>query len=116
MARRQWVITVMAPVRPGQEKALRGRLDDLGKEVRRNQALPFERITKAHFARFLILDPMDGANGDRTPTRLVFSSVYDGAVGEHLMDWIEQVGATFHEIFGHCEGYPVAAADRPHAV
>ena len=105
-------LTILAPIRRGEETALAGTLRAIGDDIkgRRFAAgerphIDFLRCPRTHFARFAILNDPDRGAGC---TRLLFASVYDGALDGHLA---ELVAATsdMDAIWSGCDGYDGAA-------
>ena len=102
-------LTVLAPVRPGQEAALRAVLRPIGDDIRGTKTkaaeggprIEFTRSKGIHFARFGILaDPDRGA--DRY--RLLYSANHDGTLDQHLAE-LTKITSNMDAIWGHCEGY-----------
>jgi len=102
-------LTVLVPVRQGQEAALRAVLRPIGDDIRGTKTrgtedrprIEFTRSTRIHFARFGILaDPDRGA--DRY--RLLYSANHDGTLDEHLAELIS-ITSDMDAIWEHCEGY-----------
>ena len=106
-------LTVLAPIRSGAETALRGTLRAIGDDIngRRLAADPgrphvdFARSQRIHFARFAILDDPDRGPGRR---RLLYASVYDGALADHLAELVD-VTSDLDAIWSACVGYAGAA-------
>jgi len=102
-------LTVLAPIRPGQEDRLRGTLraigDDItGKQLAAAPARPhidFLRAHHIHFARFAILNDPDRGPGR---VRLLFASVYDGTLDAHLRELVA-ITSALDAIWAPCEGY-----------
>ncbi len=101
-------LTVLAPIRRGEETALGGILRAIGDDIKGRRLvagerphIDFRRCPRTHFARFAILNDPDRGAGR---TRLLFASVYDGDLDGHLA---ELVAATsdMQAIWGGCEGY-----------
>jgi hypothetical protein len=99
-------LTVLVPVCPGQEEALRAVLrrigDDIrGKELESNQPYVDFSRTRTHFARFVLLPALDCGPGR---WRLLFAAIHDGEREGYLA---ELVSATrgMDAIWGACEGY-----------
>ena len=109
-------LTVLAPILPGKDTDLRARLRAIGDDItgkRLSPALPrpdiaFVRSRRIHFARFAILNDPDRGSGR---TRLLFASVYDGALDEHL-DELVSITSDMDAIWGACEGYTGVAGFR----
>jgi hypothetical protein len=105
-------LTVLAPIRPGEEDALRVILRATGDDVngrRRSHAtaaaqlpyIDFPHSRRIHFARFAILrDP------DRGPerARLLYASAFDGDLDAHLAE-LTAITSDPDAIWGRCEGY-----------
>ena len=105
-------LTILAPIRRGQETALGGILRAVGDDIKGKRFaagerphIDFPRCPRTHFARFAILNDPDRGAGR---TRLLFASVYDGDLDDHVA---ELVAATsdMDAIWGSCEGYGGAA-------
>jgi hypothetical protein len=101
-------LTILAPLRRGEETALGGILRAIGDDIKGKRLaagerphIDFRRCPRTHFARFAILNDPDRGAGC---TRLLFASVYDGDLDGHLA---ELVAATsdMQAIWGGCEGY-----------
>ena len=102
-------LTVLAPIRPGEDDALRAVLRAIGDDIK-GQGTPsvtgqprvdFARSRRTHFARFAILDDPDRGAGR---TRLLYGSVYDGTQAEHVAELID-ITSNPDGIWGRCEGY-----------
>ena len=109
MTRAPQCLTVLAPIRPDREAGLRELLraigDDInGKDISAGRTRPhiaFVRSHRIHFARLAILnDPDRGAER----SRLLFTSIYDGALDAHL-DELVSITSDMDAIWGGCEGY-----------
>jgi len=105
-------LTILAPIRRGEETALGGILRAIGDDIKGKRLaagerphIDFLRCPRTHFARFAILNDPDRGAGC---TRLLFASVYDGDLDGHLA---ELVAATsdLEAIWGRCEGHAGAA-------
>ncbi len=117
-------LTVLAPLRPGHAERLRALLRPIGDDVTgaRRWAAPhrphvnFVRSRQIHFARFAIFDDPDRGAGH---TRLLFASVYDGGLDEHLAELVD-ITEGHDEIWSACEGYTAGsdfnAFTKTHAV
>ena len=101
-------LTVLLPIRPGQEEALQQILRSTGDDINGRHAtarvrprIDFPETQRIHFARLAVLNDPD-RGPDRA--RLLFASAYDGALDDHLA---EVLAATSDPdaIWGKCEGY-----------
>ena len=107
-------LTVLAPIRRGEDAALRAVLRAIGDDIRgaRREAgasaphIDFPASERIHFARFGIL-----ADPDRGPdaTRLLFASVYDGTLDDHLFELLA-ITSDPDAVWGRCEDYGGVAA------
>jgi hypothetical protein len=112
----QGVLTVVAPITPGRETALRAVLDAIAAQIAPNPRppggglIPFERLTTVHFARWLIRDDGRDASGAPIPAELVMATAYDAPLDGHLRELACVAHAGLDAIYVHCEGYPEAGA------
>src|SRR5688572_6777356 len=101
-------LTVLAPIRRGEEEALRAILRAIGNDIRgrrldaaEHPRIEFPASRRIHFARFAILgDP------DRGPDRrrLLYSSSYDGELDGHLAE-LRAITSDMDAIWGRCEDF-----------
>jgi hypothetical protein len=102
-------LTVLAPIRPGRDSDLRARLRAIGDDINGKHLsapasrpdIALVRSRRIHFARFAILNDPDCGPGR---TRLLFASVYDGSLDEHL-DELVSITSDMDAIWGACDGY-----------
>lgn len=107
-------LTVLAPIRAGEEEPLRAILRPIGDDIKGKRLEPgsvrpgveFRHSRHIHFARFVILDDPDRG---RDRKRLLYSANYDGDLDGHLA---ELIAITFDldAIWGRVEGYTGHAA------
>jgi hypothetical protein len=108
----QGALTVIVPIEAGRTEALRVVLDRIdrdeagGTDVEDNPWVPFARLTRVHFARWLIFDEALDVDGRTIPASLVFCSNFDGPRAAHLRELIDVAGPGLDLIYGHCVGYP----------
>lgn len=95
-------ITVIAPVVPGREAALRARLEGL-------QPSPLAALPGTHFGRWVMVTGFAAGAGDRHPDTLgcaylLFTATVDGPIGAYF----EALAALpeAHAIWEHCIGCP----------
>jgi hypothetical protein len=91
-------LTIMAPVTPGREPALRSVLEALPT----GDASPLARLPGTHFARFVVVSGL----GDSE--RLLFSANHDRLEGSYLEEIRARMPQEADAIWGHCDGYPGA--------
>jgi hypothetical protein len=115
-------LTVLAPIRAGEEEVLRGILRAIGDDIRGRELgdrqrphIHFAESRGIHFARFALMD-----DSDRGPDRqrLLYSSNYDGDLDSHLAELV-RITTDMDAIWGRCERYTgvgdFAAFIRAHA-
>jgi hypothetical protein len=102
-------LTVLAPVRPGEEAELTAALD----RMPRGEQSPFARLSSTHFARWVVVgEPGAEFPGAPWPARrlrmryLLFTSTFNGKVGSYLEELRVRLGAQADQVWGHCVGYP----------
>jgi uncharacterized membrane protein YphA (DoxX/SURF4 family) len=97
--RRQKPLTLVAPVRAGEEEALARILAEIDADLLGNPYIHFGEDRISHFARFLFAtDPDQGL-------QLVFASTYNGSLEEYAAELV-RVSPGLDDIWGRCEGYP----------
>jgi hypothetical protein len=102
-------LTVLAPIRPGEEESLRAILRPIGNDIRGRQLddragqprIEFPRSRRIHFARFAILADPDRGHDRR---RLLYSANYDGDLDDHLAE-LMAITSDMEAIWGRCEDY-----------
>jgi hypothetical protein len=102
-------LTVLAPIRHGEEESLRAILRPIGDDIRGRRvdsrvAIPrveFLRSRRIHFARFAILADPDRGPGRK---RLLYSANYDGELEGHLAE-LMAITSDMEAIWGRCEDY-----------
>jgi hypothetical protein len=103
-------LTVLAPIRPGEEESLRAVLRAIGDDInatRRAAAasarphIDFPASTRIHFARLAIFDDPDRGPGRQ---RLLYASVYDGDLDSHLAELVS-ITSDMQAIWGGCDGF-----------
>ena len=102
-------VVVLAPIRPGEDDALRAILRPIGDDIRGARTverpaqprIEFVRSARIHFARFAVLaDPDRGS--DRY--RLLYAASYDGDLEQHLAELVV-LTSDMDAIWGRCDGY-----------
>jgi hypothetical protein len=107
-------LTVLAPIRAGEEEPLRAVLRPIGDDIKGKRLAPgvvrrgveFRHSRHIHFARFVILDDPDRG---RDRKRLLYSANYDGELDGHLAELIA-ITPDPAAIWGRVEGYTGPAA------
>ena len=102
-----YALTVMTPIKAGEEDALRSFLEGLPQS-----ASPLARLPGTHFGRWLIVPRFEGAaQGEQPPPDelasqyLVFTSNFDGPLDPYLDALCERLAPEAPEIWGRCVGW-----------
>ncbi|MDQ3809270.1 MAG: hypothetical protein M3336_03170 [Chloroflexota bacterium] len=102
----QSAITILAEITPGAEARLQQLLEDAGRDVSRNQLVPFGRLAAVHFARFFIMPASRDLRGQPLPARLMFLADIDGPPRPFLRALCSVAEDGVDTIFSHCAEYP----------
>jgi hypothetical protein len=105
MSARVGDVAVLVKIKPPSERALREILRAVEADHRDNRYLQLARSPSTHIANFVITD--DPEHGKR----LVFATVYDGALDDYLNELLE-FGPGIDELFSTCVGYAGRAEFR----
>jgi hypothetical protein len=106
----QVALTVRVPIKPGQIDRLRQELELVNKKIEDNELVPFARLSRVHFARFVILDERPDPHGEVFNPSLVFASNVDAPLKNYLAELMAIAREGLDRIFCNCEGYPAPAA------
>jgi hypothetical protein len=98
-------LTVLTPIAPGAEPALRAYLEGL-----RAGPSPLARLPRTHFGRWVIVPELvheDEPQPDRLAAPYVlFTASFDGPLDTYLDDLCSELAAEAQEIWGRCAGAP----------
>jgi|GEM_PF-561514 len=94
VAAKRNALTVLVPIQPGGEAALKTVLEDIGGDIKNNRYLSFDGLKDTHFLRWVIIPgPL-----------LAFEANFDSTVGDFLRDFVRLAGSSLREhIYRHCE-------------
>ncbi len=105
-------LTVLTPIAPGAEPALREYLEGL-----RAAPSPLARLERTHFGRWVIVSdlvPDDEPGPDRlTGPYLLFTASFDGPLDTYLDELCDELAAEAQEIWGRCAAAPQPPAGAP---
>jgi hypothetical protein len=101
-----YALTVLTPILPGQEGALRAYLEGLSQA-----ASPLARLPRVHFGRWVILDQFHReAAQPKADTLsscyLLFTTCSDGSRDAHLDELCRELAPEAAQIWGRCAGCP----------
>jgi hypothetical protein len=104
---RQQALTVVGKVTPGREAAL----DQWLRDNKRNLQRALARSSTTHFARWVLLGPSRGEQGETIGEQhlLAFETNFDGELQEHLADLRVALSELLDGAFAGVEGYPGSA-------
>lgn len=99
-----YALTVLAPVLPGHEPALRAEVAGLP----RGADSPFGRIEGTHFARLVVVPWLEAPNGAPASDEvfLLFSADFDGTLDHYLEALRTVLAAESNSLWSHCAGFP----------
>ena len=107
----QETLTVIAEVGQGQADSLAQLLERIPEHVDGWNVVPFPKLRRVHFARFVLLDATEDLDHRSVPAQLALLTDVDAPLGEHLEELSTVCGEGIDQVFSHCVGYP-APADR----
>jgi hypothetical protein len=118
-APRQLAVTIVADVKRTRLAALKRTLAAIGADPANNAIVPFAALPRTHFARLLVLDPDEAADGTPIEAHLVYMADVDepaepgSKLGQCLEELVEVAGAGLDRVFGACVGYPTPSRAAP---
>jgi hypothetical protein len=107
----QEALTIIAEVDEGQIDALKRQLGSIREHGGDWSVVPFAKLTRVHFAQFVVLDAATDLSGAPLPARLVLLTTVDAPLAAHLDELSTICGEGMDAVFSHCRAYP-AAPDR----
>jgi hypothetical protein len=105
VAGRTYALMVLTPIRPGLSDELRAYVEGLGSD----DASPFARVERTHFARLLIVPDMPVPAGVQDPLDgpyLLLTANFDGDIDSYLDELAVAIEPEATEIWGRCVGCP----------
>lgn len=111
-ASRQLALTIVADVKRGRLSELKRTLEAMGADPANNPVVPFAALPRTHFARLLVLDPVEDPDSASIEPQLVYIADVDepadggSALERCLEELVDVGGARLDEVFGACVGYP----------
>lgn len=104
----QEALTVIAKIRDRQVAPLKTLLGSI-REHEKNGAwsvIPFAKLPRVHFARFMVFDATHDLDGNPLPPQLALLTNVDAPLDEHLHELATVCANGIDAVFGHCEDYP----------
>jgi hypothetical protein len=101
-----YALTVLTPIFPAHEQALRAYLEALGQT-----ASPLARLPRTHFGRWVIVpgfvtDPEQPTAEELECAYLLFSATFDGPLDSYLDELCGELAPETQRIWGSCIGCP----------
>lgn len=101
----QGALTVIAKIRPGEDRELERLLDIIGGDIkgkRDNTYLRLSDISTLHFGRFVLIPDMQAGGY----AYLMMETNHDGPLRAHTDEFVDKAGEAMDLLWGKCEGYP----------
>ncbi len=110
VAGQAFALTVLTPIMPGSEDALRAYLEQLPRG-----GSPLAKLPRTHFGRWVIVpeivnDPEQPSDDHLSCQYLLFTSNFDGSLDSYLDELCSRLAPEAREIWGRCVGCPATAA------
>lgn len=106
----QVALTIITRIKPGETDALKQLLESMNDNVASNALIPFERLSRTHFARLAVLDESVNAHGTVIAPSLVFVIDCDAPRNRTLRELVDVASEGLDKIYSHCEGYAGGSA------
>jgi hypothetical protein len=107
-----YALTVLTPIVPGHEQALRDYLEALGRTPS-----PLARLPRTHFGRWVIVpafvtDPEQPTAEELECAYLLFTATFDGPLDSYLDELCGELAPEAERIWGSCIGCPGLSGDQ----
>lgn len=99
-------LTLLFDTREDKVQDLIQELNGLSENIEENDSMPFGKMTKIHFARWVIMDATTDVDGNPIPGHLLFESDYDGVEADHINEMLTFGLPGFIKILRTCKGFP----------
>ncbi len=80
-------------------------LNTISENIEENELMPFDKMKKIHFSRWVMMDATTDVDGNPIPAHLLFESDYDGVEADHINEMLDVALPGFIKIFRTCEGF-----------
>src|SRR6185436_5483732 len=109
----QETFTVIAEIGQGQFDPLQRLLGRIREHVDDWNVIPFAKLSRLHFARFITFDATQDLEGRPVPAQLALLTNVDAPLDGHLEELCTVGGDGIDAVFAHCVGYPGAGNRSP---
>ena len=111
----QEALTVLVRIRDGQVALLKNMLGSIREHGGNWNIVPFAKLSRVHFARFVVFDASQDLEGNPLPAQLALLTHVDAPLADHLDELSMVCGEGMDAVFSHCEGYPAVSDRSPRA-
>jgi hypothetical protein len=111
----QEALTVIARIRDGQVAPLKRMLGSIHEHEGSWDVVPFAKLARVHFARFIMFDATRDLAGDPLPPQLALLTNVDAPLPDHLQELATVCADGIDAVFAHCEDYPAPGSRSPEA-
>jgi hypothetical protein len=109
----QAALTVIARIRDGQVAPLKRMLGSIREHNGSWDLVPFAKLARVHFARFMVFDAAHDLEGAPLPPQLVLLTNVDAPLSDHLKELATVCADGLDAVYAHCEDYPDPAGRSP---
>ena len=106
-------VTVIDRIKPGQVETLKELLGMIADHGDNWHIIPFNRLSKLHFARLVVFDETKDLDGNTIPAQLALLTNIDAPTAAHLQELVDIGGDGVDRVFGLCEGFPAPTKRTP---
>ena len=99
-------LTLLFDTRDDKMTDLIQELNKLSENIEENESMPFAKMTKIHFARWVIMDATTDVEGNPISAHLLFESDYDGKEADHIDEMLHFGLPGFINVLRTCKGFP----------
>jgi hypothetical protein len=99
-------LTLLFDTREDKMQDLIQLLNKLSENIEENDVIPYSKMRKIHFSRWVIMDATTDVDGNAIPAHLLFESDYDGNETDHINEMLDYGLKGFIQVFRSCKGFP----------
>lgn len=111
----QEALTVIARIREGQVAPLQKLLGNIRDGGDPSAIVPFAKLPRVHFARFMVFEAANDLEGESLPPQLALLTNVDAPLNAHFRELATVCADGIDAVFAHCEDYPEVRARSPDA-
>jgi hypothetical protein len=99
-------LTLLFDIREDRLQDLVQLLNKLSENIEENELMPYNKMQRIHFSRWVIMDATTDVEGNPIPAHLLFESDYDGKESDHINEMLDFGMPGLIKIFRTCKGFP----------